>query len=133
MRSDLACGSTIGPISAARVGIRTVDVGSPMLSMHSCRELAGSADVAPMIDVLSALLRDGVRTRFAPFAEKMRDEGLPEAAIRTFELYLSQLAAGARGTLSEREIEPVERRPVLRASSGASPRPVARRCIAPSS
>lgn len=51
-RSDLGCGSTIGPISAARIGIRTVDVGNPMLSMHSCREMAGSADVAPMISVL---------------------------------------------------------------------------------
>lgn len=51
-RSDLGCGSTIGPISAARVGIRTVDVGNPMLSMHSIREMAGSADVDPMIDVL---------------------------------------------------------------------------------
>ncbi|MGI9431257.1 MAG: M18 family aminopeptidase, partial [Myxococcota bacterium] len=53
-RSDLGCGSTIGPISAARVGIRTVDVGNPMLSMHSCREMAGSADVEPMIRVLGA-------------------------------------------------------------------------------
>jgi aspartyl aminopeptidase len=53
-RSDLACGSTIGPISAARVGIRTVDVGNPMLSMHSCRELAGTADVEPMVKVLRA-------------------------------------------------------------------------------
>ena len=51
-RSDLACGSTIGPISAARVGVRTVDVGNPMLSMHSCREMAGTADVDPMIRVL---------------------------------------------------------------------------------
>jgi aspartyl aminopeptidase len=51
-RADLACGSTIGPTTAARVGIRAVDVGSPMLSMHSCREMAGSADVQPMIDVL---------------------------------------------------------------------------------
>jgi len=55
-RSDLACGSTIGPISAARIGIRTVDVGNPMLSMHSCRELAGRADVEPMIEVLRAFL-----------------------------------------------------------------------------
>ena len=55
-RTDLACGSTIGPITAARVGIRTVDVGNPMLSMHSCREMAGTADVDPMIAVLSAYL-----------------------------------------------------------------------------
>lgn len=53
-RSDLGCGSTIGPISAARVGIRTVDVGNPMLSMHSCREMAGAADVAPMVEILKA-------------------------------------------------------------------------------
>jgi aspartyl aminopeptidase len=55
-RSDLACGSTIGPISAARVGIPTVDVGNPMLSMHSCREMAGSGDVEPMLRVLRLFL-----------------------------------------------------------------------------
>jgi aspartyl aminopeptidase len=55
-RSDLACGSTIGPISASKLGIRTVDVGNPMLSMHSCRELAGTSDVEPMIDVLTTFL-----------------------------------------------------------------------------
>ncbi len=58
-RNDMGCGSTIGPISAARVGIPTVDVGNPMLSMHSCREMAGAADVAPMIDVLSLFLGEG--------------------------------------------------------------------------
>ncbi len=57
VRSDLGCGSTIGPISAARVGIRTVDVGNPMLSMHSCREMAGSDDVDAMIDVLTEFFR----------------------------------------------------------------------------
>ncbi len=55
-RSDLACGSTLGPITAARVGIPTVDVGNPMLSMHSCREMAGSADVEPMQRVLRLFL-----------------------------------------------------------------------------
>lgn len=44
-RSDLPCGSTIGSITAAKLGISTVDVGNPMLSMHSCREMAGASDV----------------------------------------------------------------------------------------
>ncbi len=55
-RNDMPCGSTIGPISAARLGIRTLDVGNPMLSMHSCRELAATADVTPMIAVLRTFL-----------------------------------------------------------------------------
>ncbi|RFC33859.1 MAG: aspartyl aminopeptidase [Candidatus Nitrotoga sp. SPKER] len=53
-RTDLGCGSTIGPIVAASLGIASVDVGSPMWAMHSLRESAGVQDVAYMIKVMKA-------------------------------------------------------------------------------
>jgi aspartyl aminopeptidase len=57
VRSDLPCGSTIGPITAAALGMATVDVGAPMLSMHSCREMAGTLDVHLAIETFRLAMR----------------------------------------------------------------------------
>ncbi|HSR02513.1 MAG TPA: M18 family aminopeptidase [Methylophilaceae bacterium] len=51
-RTDLGCGSTIGPTIAAQLGMPTVDVGNPMWAMHSIRESAGVLDHGYMIEVL---------------------------------------------------------------------------------
>jgi aspartyl aminopeptidase len=55
-RADLPCGSTIGPMTSARTGIPTVDVGAPQLAMHSAREFMGANDVAAYAAALRAFL-----------------------------------------------------------------------------
>lgn len=59
-RTDLGCGSTIGPIVAANLGIASVDVGAPMWAMHSLRESAGVLDHGYMIAVLQAAFNENV-------------------------------------------------------------------------
>ncbi|MCD4667425.1 MAG: M18 family aminopeptidase [Sulfurimonas sp.] len=56
-RSDMGCGSTIGPITATRLGIETLDVGLPTFAMHSIRELCGSDDAHSLYKILVGFSR----------------------------------------------------------------------------
>lgn len=58
VKADSRCGSTIGPITAAGTGVRTVDVGAPQLSMHSCRELMASDDVFHAVKIFVQAFRN---------------------------------------------------------------------------
>lgn len=57
VRSDMACGSTIGPITASEIGVKTVDVGVPTFAMHSIRELAGRWDAFYLYRVLKQFFK----------------------------------------------------------------------------
>jgi len=56
VRSDMACGSTIGPITAAKLGVQTIDIGAPQWAMHSIRETCGSDDAYSLFKVTKAFM-----------------------------------------------------------------------------
>ena len=68
VRNDMACGSTIGPITAGATGIRTLDIGVPTFAMHSIRELAGASDAHALSRVLC-----GFYNRCGPLSARSRD------------------------------------------------------------
>lgn len=51
-RTDVGTGSTIGPMTSARLGMRSIDIGSPMISMHSSREMGGVDDQLHMVELI---------------------------------------------------------------------------------
>ena len=58
VKNDCPCGSTIGPMLSAQLGIRAVDVGMPQLSMHSIREVMGVSDLETAHRLFTGFLRD---------------------------------------------------------------------------
>lgn len=60
VRNDSPCGSTIGPMISAKLGLRTLDLGNPQLSMHSIRETAGSHDIERLSNLFDGFLNDFV-------------------------------------------------------------------------
>ena len=56
-RTDMGCGSTIGPLTATALGVRTLDIGLPTFGMHSIRELAGTEDAAALAKVLTRFFK----------------------------------------------------------------------------
>lgn len=76
-RSDLACGSTIGPLTSAELGVRTVDMGIPQFAMHSTRELASKADTHALYTLLNAFFS----LPTVPSAQAIRPEISKPSAI----------------------------------------------------
>jgi len=96
VRSDLGCGSTIGPILSTRSGIRTVDVGMPQLSMHSIREMCGTEDTALCVEHFRAVYED-----FFEMDEKMIVDGSIGQLCRPCDRFESLPSVGGVSSLGE--------------------------------
>ena len=58
VRGDMGCGSTIGPMAAANLGLRTIDIGIPQWAMHSCKETCSTVDIQTFVDFSAAAFRN---------------------------------------------------------------------------
>lgn len=57
VKNDCPCGSTIGPITSSKLGVRTIDIGAPQWAMHSCRETCASSDAAHLLSMCQAFFK----------------------------------------------------------------------------
>lgn len=66
VKNDCACGSTIGPIMSAKLGLTTVDIGMPQLSMHSIRETGSTSSITDYVELLKAFFQNytTIRSKF---------------------------------------------------------------------
>ena len=96
VRSDLGCGSTIGPILSTRSGIRTVDVGMPQLSMHSIREMCGTEDTRLCVEHFRAVYED-----FFEMDEKMIVDGSIGQLCRPCDRFESSPSVGVSSLSDE--------------------------------
>lgn len=69
VKNDSVCGSTIGPMMASKAGIKTVDIGAPMLGMHSIRETCGVVDLLYYKRLFNAFFKDYARLPETLFTE----------------------------------------------------------------
>lgn len=93
-RSDLACGSTIGPLTSSELGVRTVDMGVPQFAMHSIREMASKADAHHLFQLLNAFfslpavpsaqaIRPEITRTQAPETDRKNDDERPRPRARS--------------------------------------------------
>ena len=70
VKNDCPCGSTIGPIMSAKLGMETVDIGSPQLSMHSIRETGSVVGITQLTSLIDSFYANFTQIR-ASFSEFM--------------------------------------------------------------
>ncbi|KAG0689517.1 hypothetical protein C6P40_004895 [Pichia californica] len=101
IRNDSPCGSTIGPMISAKLGVRTLDLGNPQLSMHSIRETCGSADIEKLVCLFESYFENYNTLEDSISVDGIDSENDVLAAPALFASY--NLVPGLKSSLSHNE------------------------------